>query len=99
MFLLKVHQAKSVMQNAVAAEIIAVGATSDEDDRNILGIGSGNGIGNAQAAHHESHNHSRHTICTSIAICRISCSARISPPQRWLEHTSIHQMHSVFVEV
>ncbi len=75
-FLLKVNLAQGVVQDAIAAEVIAVGAAGDQNDRHVLSIGSRNGIRNAQAADHESHHHCGYALRPCITISCISCSER-----------------------
>lgn len=74
--LLEVCEAQGMMQDSVAAEVVAVGAPSDKDDRHILGIRASNGIGNAEASDHESDDDGRHALGTGIAISCIAWSAR-----------------------
>jgi hypothetical protein len=84
--LAKVREANGVMEDAVGAIVIGVGAPYDTDDGEILTVGASNGIEDAKATDSEGNNASTHAMGSGIAICSISCIeliAAANEPKAW----------------
>lgn len=71
--LAEVREADGVMEDAIGAIVIGVGAPNDTDDGEVLAVGTSNGIEDAEATDGEGNNTSTHAMGSGIAICSISC--------------------------
>ena len=69
----KVNVPNGVVEDLVAAEVVAVGDACDADDWQVLAHGPRHRIDCTEAAHRECHYHAAHALGARIAVCRIAC--------------------------
>lgn len=61
-----------MVEDTVGAIVIGVRATDDADDREVLAVGTGDGVDDAEATHSEGDDAGTHASGASIAICGIA---------------------------
>jgi hypothetical protein len=68
MLLTKVRLPNSVMEDAVGAEIVGIGATNKANDGEILAVGASNGVDHTQASHGERHRAGTNAVGSRVPI-------------------------------
>ncbi|KAG6547835.1 hypothetical protein Mapa_010652 [Marchantia paleacea] len=61
-----------VMQNATGSIVVRIGATDDTNDGEVLAVGAGDGIDDAQAADREGHDHGPHALASGVPVSRVA---------------------------
>jgi hypothetical protein len=82
----EIRETNGMMEDAIGAIVIGVGAPRDTNDGEILTVSTSNGVEDAEATNSEGDNASTNTVGSGIAIGSIACIELIAAsnePQAW----------------